>query len=124
MTTATITVIGGPTALIESHAFRLVTDPTFDDPGAAIDPIHADGSAVVHRKRRRSGKGVQRARPREAAGGFSRRFRGFRATEAPDGSKFLQPRVSPTNSACTGGCGSLNLTQHRGDRTNAKDHAS
>jgi L-ascorbate metabolism protein UlaG (beta-lactamase superfamily) len=29
-----ITLIGGPTALIEIDGFRLLTDPTFDDPGA------------------------------------------------------------------------------------------
>ena len=33
MTTATITLIGGPTALIELNGFRLLTDPTFDAPG-------------------------------------------------------------------------------------------
>ena len=33
MTTATITLIGGPTALIEFGGFRLLTDPTFDAPG-------------------------------------------------------------------------------------------
>jgi L-ascorbate metabolism protein UlaG (beta-lactamase superfamily) len=33
MTTATITLIGGPTALIEVGGFRLLTDPTFDAPG-------------------------------------------------------------------------------------------
>jgi len=33
MTTATITLIGGPTALIEFGGFRLLTDPTFDGPG-------------------------------------------------------------------------------------------
>ena len=33
MTIATITLIGGPTALIELDGFRLLTDPTFDDPG-------------------------------------------------------------------------------------------
>ncbi len=33
MTTAVITLIGGPTALIELAGFRLLTDPTFDDPG-------------------------------------------------------------------------------------------
>jgi L-ascorbate metabolism protein UlaG (beta-lactamase superfamily) len=33
MPAATITLIGGPTALIEIDGFRLVTDPTFDDPG-------------------------------------------------------------------------------------------
>src|SRR3954447_17349576 len=29
-----ITLIGGPTALIELDGFRLLTDPTFDGPGA------------------------------------------------------------------------------------------
>jgi hypothetical protein len=29
-----ITLIGGPTALIEIDGFRLLTDPTFDQPGA------------------------------------------------------------------------------------------
>ncbi len=33
MTTAQITLIGGPTALIEIGGFRLLTDPTFDGPG-------------------------------------------------------------------------------------------
>jgi L-ascorbate metabolism protein UlaG (beta-lactamase superfamily) len=33
MTTATITLIDGPTALIEIGGFRLLTDPTFDGPG-------------------------------------------------------------------------------------------
>ena len=32
--TVTITLIGGPTALIEFDGFRLLTDPTFDAPGA------------------------------------------------------------------------------------------
>ena len=33
MTKVTITLIGGPTALIEVNGFRLLTDPTFDGPG-------------------------------------------------------------------------------------------
>lgn len=33
MTSLTITLIGGPTALIEIGGFRLLTDPTFDGPG-------------------------------------------------------------------------------------------
>jgi L-ascorbate metabolism protein UlaG (beta-lactamase superfamily) len=33
MTRATITLIEGPTTLIELDGFRLLTDPTFDDPG-------------------------------------------------------------------------------------------
>ena len=32
--TTYITLIGGPTALIEIDGFRLLTDPTFDAPGA------------------------------------------------------------------------------------------
>src|SRR6266702_7647331 len=32
--TLSITLIGGPTALIEVDGFRLLTDPTFDAPGA------------------------------------------------------------------------------------------
>jgi L-ascorbate metabolism protein UlaG (beta-lactamase superfamily) len=30
---ATLTLIGGPTVLIELGGFRLLTDPTFDAPG-------------------------------------------------------------------------------------------
>jgi L-ascorbate metabolism protein UlaG (beta-lactamase superfamily) len=33
MTTLTLTLIGGPTALIEIVGLRLLTDPTFDAPG-------------------------------------------------------------------------------------------
>jgi L-ascorbate metabolism protein UlaG (beta-lactamase superfamily) len=33
MNTPKITLIGGPTALIEIGGFRLLTDPTFDEPG-------------------------------------------------------------------------------------------
>jgi L-ascorbate metabolism protein UlaG (beta-lactamase superfamily) len=33
MSTLKITLIGGPTALIEVHGYRLLTDPTFDLPG-------------------------------------------------------------------------------------------
>lgn len=33
MTTAAITLIGGPTALIEAGGLRFLTDPTFDNPG-------------------------------------------------------------------------------------------
>jgi L-ascorbate metabolism protein UlaG (beta-lactamase superfamily) len=33
MTTLTLTLIGGPTALIETGGLRLLTDPTFDGPG-------------------------------------------------------------------------------------------
>src|SRR5436190_1503260 len=32
--TVSITLVGGPTALIEFDGFRLLTDPTFDAPGA------------------------------------------------------------------------------------------
>lgn len=34
MSAVRITLIGGPTALIEVDGFRLLTDPTFDEPGA------------------------------------------------------------------------------------------
>src|SRR6202142_4683282 len=34
MSSLTITLICGPTALIEIDGFRLLTDPTFDAPGA------------------------------------------------------------------------------------------
>jgi L-ascorbate metabolism protein UlaG (beta-lactamase superfamily) len=33
MATLSLTLVGGPTALIEAAGFRLVTDPTFDPPG-------------------------------------------------------------------------------------------
>jgi hypothetical protein len=33
MTALTLTLIGGPTMLIEADGFRLITDPTFDAPG-------------------------------------------------------------------------------------------
>jgi L-ascorbate metabolism protein UlaG (beta-lactamase superfamily) len=33
MPAAKVTLIGGPTALIEVNGFRLLTDPTFDEPG-------------------------------------------------------------------------------------------
>jgi L-ascorbate metabolism protein UlaG (beta-lactamase superfamily) len=33
MASAQITLIGGPTALIEVAGYRLLTDPTFDPPG-------------------------------------------------------------------------------------------
>src|SRR4051812_33056468 len=32
--TISVTLIGGPTALIEIDGFRLLTDPTFDGPGS------------------------------------------------------------------------------------------
>lgn len=34
MSSLTMTLIGGPTALIEIDGFRLLTDPTFDAPRA------------------------------------------------------------------------------------------
>src|SRR5215468_3897466 len=33
MTSLSLTLVGGPTALIEAAGVRLVTDPTFDPPG-------------------------------------------------------------------------------------------
>ncbi len=38
MTAAAITLTGGPTALIEAGGFRLLTDPTFDEPGEYVLP--------------------------------------------------------------------------------------
>jgi L-ascorbate metabolism protein UlaG (beta-lactamase superfamily) len=38
MTAPKITLIGGPTALIEAGGFRLITDPTFDAPGEYVLP--------------------------------------------------------------------------------------
>ncbi len=38
--TLSITLIGGPTALIEIDGFRLLTDPTFDGPGTAYQLPH------------------------------------------------------------------------------------
>lgn len=33
MSSVSVTLVGGPTALIEVEGFRLLTDPTFDPPG-------------------------------------------------------------------------------------------
>jgi L-ascorbate metabolism protein UlaG (beta-lactamase superfamily) len=38
MNRVTITLVGGPTALIEMGGFRLLTDPTFDGPGEYVLP--------------------------------------------------------------------------------------
>lgn len=38
MTAPKITLIGGPTALVEAGGFRLITDPTFDAPGEYVLP--------------------------------------------------------------------------------------
>ena len=38
--TLSITLIGGPTALIEIDGFRLLTDPTFDAPGTVYQLPH------------------------------------------------------------------------------------
>lgn len=41
MTALTLTLIGGPTALIEINGFRLLSDPTFDPPGLYQKmPVH------------------------------------------------------------------------------------
>ncbi len=50
MSAAMITLIGGPTALIEVGGFRLLTDPTFDPPGEYPLPyvtLHKTGSPAV-----------------------------------------------------------------------------
>jgi L-ascorbate metabolism protein UlaG (beta-lactamase superfamily) len=36
---ARITLVGGPTVLLELGGFRLLTDPTFDPPGSTIWPV-------------------------------------------------------------------------------------
>jgi L-ascorbate metabolism protein UlaG (beta-lactamase superfamily) len=42
----TLTLIGGPTVLIELGGFRLLTDPTFDEPGHYhAGPVHLEKSA-------------------------------------------------------------------------------
>jgi L-ascorbate metabolism protein UlaG (beta-lactamase superfamily) len=41
---ATLTLIGGPTLLIETAGFRLLTDPTFDPPG-----VYPSGSAQLEK---------------------------------------------------------------------------
>jgi L-ascorbate metabolism protein UlaG (beta-lactamase superfamily) len=38
---ATLTLIGGPTVLIELDGFRILTDPTFDPQGAYPGPGEA-----------------------------------------------------------------------------------
>ena len=47
MNTPKITLIGGPTALIEIAGFRFLTDPTFDEPGEykLPVPVHYEGWA-------------------------------------------------------------------------------
>src|SRR6185295_19577662 len=54
--TAQITLIGGPTALIEVDGYRLLTDPTFDPPShyevaGRIYSAHQDGAAAGRRRR-------------------------------------------------------------------------
>lgn len=44
MSTAAITYVGGPTAIIEWAGLRLLTDPTFDEPQTYPDP---DGTPLV-----------------------------------------------------------------------------
>jgi L-ascorbate metabolism protein UlaG (beta-lactamase superfamily) len=47
MATLRITLIGGPTALLEANGFRLLTDPTFDPPGQYQLP-HATLRKTAH----------------------------------------------------------------------------
>ena len=47
--TLSITLIGGPTALIEIESFRLLTDPTFDAPGTYQLP-HDHGYQLTRSK--------------------------------------------------------------------------
>jgi L-ascorbate metabolism protein UlaG (beta-lactamase superfamily) len=51
MTVPRFTLIGGPTALIEIAGFRLITDPTFDEPGEYKLPhvvLKKTGSPALH----------------------------------------------------------------------------
>ena len=64
MSSPRITLIGGPTALIEIAGFRLLTDPTFDEPGdyqlphvkltktarPAVGAFHHTGAAAGHHR--------------------------------------------------------------------------
>jgi L-ascorbate metabolism protein UlaG (beta-lactamase superfamily) len=53
----TITLIGGPTALIEFDGFRLLTDPTFDHPGAYKLPhVTLENSSVPRSPLRKSAR--------------------------------------------------------------------
>jgi L-ascorbate metabolism protein UlaG (beta-lactamase superfamily) len=62
----TLTLIGGPTALIEIGSLRLLTDPTFDPPrGYQKGAVHYEkisGPALIDGGDRRGGCGV--AQPR------------------------------------------------------------
>jgi L-ascorbate metabolism protein UlaG (beta-lactamase superfamily) len=54
-----ITLIGGPTALIEIDGFRLLTDPTFDPPGDYQLPhvkLEKLTAPVAERRRNRRGR--------------------------------------------------------------------
>ncbi len=41
----TLTLIGGPTVLIELDGLRMLTDPTFDAPGHYPGPVHLEKTA-------------------------------------------------------------------------------
>lgn len=47
-----ITLIGGPTALIELDGFRLLTGPTFDPPGITSSPCQVDQDRRPRARRR------------------------------------------------------------------------
>jgi L-ascorbate metabolism protein UlaG (beta-lactamase superfamily) len=42
-----ITLIGGPTALIEIAGFRILTDPTFDEPGEWARPTELSAALLI-----------------------------------------------------------------------------
>jgi L-ascorbate metabolism protein UlaG (beta-lactamase superfamily) len=94
--TLSITLIGGPTALIELDGFRLLTDPTFDAPGAYQLP-HVKleklaGPALTVDKIGEIRRGAAESR---SAFGQSRSFRkGFsgqgRARPTPTAQSFLK----------------------------------
>jgi L-ascorbate metabolism protein UlaG (beta-lactamase superfamily) len=46
MSPTTVTYIGGPTALLEYAGLRIVTDPTFDEPGRYDDLVKTAGPAI------------------------------------------------------------------------------
>ena len=75
---ASITYVGGPTALLEWHGLRLLTDPTFD-PG----------------RRRLRAAGIQAARdrgPRDRSRGLRWPRPGAAMALDPTSSEFLTPR--------------------------------
>jgi len=64
MNSLRITLIGGPTALIEIDGFRLLTDPTFDPPGSYQLPhvkLEKLTGPALHRRGRSGSSGLNHA---------------------------------------------------------------